>query len=519
MSDSVFYRKYRPKSFSDIIGQNTAKQILVNSISSNSFSHAYLFTGPRGTGKTSTARIFAKAVNCVNFKTSNDVCNECENCNIYNQNQAVDIIEMDAASNRGIDDIRNLKESVQFMPSIFKKKVYIVDEAHMLSREAFNALLKTLEEPPEHVVFVLATTDAAKLPLTVLSRLLRIDFNLANKDSLTEKLKKILKSEEISFEDSAIEVVVKYAKGSFRDAESILTKLAQENSKITFDLVSSILGVVDETLVESFIQQFESQGKINSEILEQIENTKSPKLFFERLLEKFIAEGGNILIINKILRILFNLDKLDNNSLIIRAFLCELTNRSADNVIRKEEKAPGLVKEIPVLAQDGVNLDKVEIKAKILNDNVQVNRRIANAQVVVLDNIMFPDERTNTIISTSEKYLSSNKIIIITKFKFNLNHLIKPEIKSMVIEQLNQNGFTINQIDVFTEADKHNLKINLVNDSSAKQEYSSKVIISESAKAKEEERSQESAEKISDKLKAQSSTNNDNSDIIEGLLI
>ena len=176
MSYQALYRVYRPQTFSELIGQDAISQTLLNALRQNRLAHAYLFCGPRGTGKTSTSKILAKAVNCLDPQDG-EPCNACENCRAINEDRFLDVIEIDAASNRGIDEIRGIREQVRFTPSMGKRKVYIIDEVHMLTTEAFNALLKTLEEPPEHVLFVLATTDPQKVPKTVLSRTQRFDFH------------------------------------------------------------------------------------------------------------------------------------------------------------------------------------------------------------------------------------------------------------------------------------------------------------------------------------------------------
>jgi len=196
MAYQTLYRKYRPKTFELVYGQDTIVRTLKNVIKNKKLSHAYLFTGPRGTGKTSSAKLFAKAINCLNNKNG-DACNECENCKSFNENSNPDIIEMDAASNNGVDEIREIKNKVNLVPSVSKYKVYIIDEVHMLSIGAFNALLKTLEEPPEYIIFILATTDPQKLPATIISRCQRFDFTSISHDKMKECLENIVKEEKI----------------------------------------------------------------------------------------------------------------------------------------------------------------------------------------------------------------------------------------------------------------------------------------------------------------------------------
>jgi len=208
----VLYRKYRPQSFSEIKGQEQVIPLLIESIIKDKISHAYLFSGPRGCGKTTVARLMAKAVNCLNFKDQKDVCtvvkgNECTYCKSIDSGNNMDITEMDAASNRGIEEIRSLKDTVNFMPSFLKRKVYIIDEAHMLTKEAFNALLKTLEEPPEHVIFILATTESNKLPITILSRVTRFDFKFGEQNEIIEKLNYIVQQEDIHIDTEGLEMI------------------------------------------------------------------------------------------------------------------------------------------------------------------------------------------------------------------------------------------------------------------------------------------------------------------------
>lgn len=236
----VFYRKYRPQTLEELIGQDGVKKILLDSFSNNKLSHAYLFVGPRGTGKTSTARILAKMMNCLE---KNPPCNKCETCLSITDGSNLDLIEIDAASNRGIDDVRSLRENIRLSPSGQGKKVYIVDEVHMLTTEAFNALLKTLEEPPEHAIFILATTEVNKIPATILSRVTRVDFKLASTDDLVKTMEMICKGEGVEVEDGALLLLAKKADGSFRDGVKLLDQLAS-SGKITVQSVSDGLAIV-----------------------------------------------------------------------------------------------------------------------------------------------------------------------------------------------------------------------------------------------------------------------------------
>jgi len=248
-----FYRKWRPQDFDEIVGQKYNVQTLKNMLAGDRLSHSYMFSGPRGTGKTSTARILAKAVNCAEGMTPSP-CNKCDNCKTISNGNNVDVIEIDAASNRGINEIRELREKVKYLPNNLRKKIYIIDEVHMLTTEAFNALLKVLEEPPEHVIFIMATTEPNKVIPTIMSRCQRFDFHPVPIDLIRKRLKEIAKEEKISITDSALGLVARYADGSLRDADGILEQLAAySEGKIGPEEVVTLLGVVDLEVLFEFI--------------------------------------------------------------------------------------------------------------------------------------------------------------------------------------------------------------------------------------------------------------------------
>ncbi len=248
MAFQVTARKWRPQKFSDVVGQEHITSTLKNAIKENRVAHAYLFTGPRGVGKTTTARILAKALNCENLKDS-EPCNECEMCKSISSTQSMDIIEIDGASNRGIDEIRTLRESVKYAPTRGKYKIYIIDEVHMLTKESFNAFLKTLEEPPAHTVFIFATTDAHKVPLTIISRCQRYDFRRIQLETIKNTLAKIAKEEKIVIDDKTLTIISKKADGALRDAESYFDQvIAYCNGKIDAEIVSQMLNLIDEEI-------------------------------------------------------------------------------------------------------------------------------------------------------------------------------------------------------------------------------------------------------------------------------
>lgn len=243
--NKTLYRKYKPNNFSNIIGQFYIKKILLNSLVNNMISHAYIFSGPRGVGKTSIARIFAKSINCTN-KINGDACCVCNNCKLFSSSDCMDIIELDAASNNGINEIRNLIDSTKFIPNIFSKKIYIIDEAHMLTNSSWNALLKTLEDPPKNVVFIFATTEVNKIPLTIISRCQRFDFEKISNDVLKQFVHNIITLENIKISSDAIDEIISISDGSVRDCLSILNQTqSYSNNEITANDIREIFGLLD----------------------------------------------------------------------------------------------------------------------------------------------------------------------------------------------------------------------------------------------------------------------------------
>lgn len=244
ISYRALYRKWRPKTFSEVVGQTHIINTLRNEVAHNLFSHAYLFCGTRGTGKTTTAKIFAKAVNCLNLKDTGDPCNECSACEGIMSGRIVDVVEIDAASNNGVDNIREIKEEINYPPSLVRFRVYIIDEVHMLSSGAFNALLKTLEEPPAHVIFILATTEAHKVPVTILSRCQRFDFGRIASKLITEALAEICRAEGVSVSQEALSFIAENSDGSMRDALSKLDMCISSGSSMDLESVCRVLGHV-----------------------------------------------------------------------------------------------------------------------------------------------------------------------------------------------------------------------------------------------------------------------------------
>ena len=286
MAYQTLYRKYRPKTFELVYGQDVIVKTIKNVIKNDKLSHAYLFTGPRGTGKTSSAKLFAKAINCLNNKDG-DACNECENCKSFNNNSNPDIIEIDAASNNGVDEIREIKNKVSLVPSMSKYKVYIIDEVHMLSIGAFNALLKTLEEPPEYIIFILATTEPQKIPATIISRCQRFDFKSISHDKMKQCLENIISKENITIDDGAIEEIINNSKGGMRDAIGLLDQASAFcNNNITANDIEELSGNISIKQIRTFLSNI--MQKEYNVIFDSISNYSSNGKDFALICEKII---------------------------------------------------------------------------------------------------------------------------------------------------------------------------------------------------------------------------------------
>ena len=283
MSYKVLYRKYRPDSFAEIIGQKVIVETLKNSIINGNFSHAYMFTGPRGTGKTSTAKVLAKAINCEN-NIDGEPCGKCNSCT--NIKTSPDIIEIDAASNNGVDEIRELRTNVTLAPTSSKYKVYIIDEVHMLTTGAFNALLKTLEEPPEHAIFILATTEVYKVPITILSRCQRFDFKKIKINEMRDYLKNVCKKEKISVTDDALDEIYSLSDGCLRDALGILDQTSKTETKITLNTILENYNIVSNKSILKMIE-YAANNDIK-ELIELINNFESTGMNAQKLIKKMI---------------------------------------------------------------------------------------------------------------------------------------------------------------------------------------------------------------------------------------
>lgn len=395
MEYKVLYRKYRPKNFDEVVGQENTIRILKKSIEDNKLAHAYIFSGIRGTGKTSVAKIFSKAINCLS--EDNKPCGKCINC--LNFDSSPDIIEIDAASNNGVDEIREIISNSRLMPTNSKYKVYIVDEVHMLSIGAFNALLKTLEEPLEHVVFILATTDIQKVPITILSRCQRFDFQNINQEQMVNHLKNICQKENIKITDDALKEISFLSDGALRDALSILEQFSKEETKITTELLEKNIGIISNQQIDTLIELVKNKNIY--EIVEYIDKIKSKnydiKIFLKKIIKNLYSS-----ILNKQM---FDMKLLDYLEVINKNYF-EIDN-SFDSYLSFLTYTLDYLSDAPKeIKSSTVNIEKdnhIDIKNKIQNkpiDNIKKNTTIPKKEFI----------RENMSISTGNKYINLNDI-------------------------------------------------------------------------------------------------------------
>lgn len=287
MSELVLYRKYRPQTFLDVVGQEHITTLLKNSVKMERMAHAYLFSGPRGTGKTTVARVLAKAANCEKPRDG-EPCNVCSVCKEFSSGFAMDLVEIDAASSRGIDEIRELREAVRLSPSHARFKMYIIDEVHMLTREAFSALLKTLEEPPAHAVFILATTELEKVPETIVSRTQHYEFKKVRTAEIVDTLAKIAKKENIRANRRALQLLALFADGGLRDAESMLGQvLAGSNGEVSEEYVRLVLGAPTEEMVVGFVSALQKKdaAQAMNTVQKIVEEGIDPQLYLKMVIQ------------------------------------------------------------------------------------------------------------------------------------------------------------------------------------------------------------------------------------------
>lgn len=399
------YRKYRPTTFNEVVGQEIVVKILQNSILNNKISHAYLFSGPRGTGKTSIAKIFSKAINCLN--NSGDVCNNCDVCN-KKFDELIDIVEIDAASNNGVDEIREIRNNSKLLPSVLKYKVYIVDEVHMLSTSAFNALLKTLEEPPKHVIFILATTEINKIPSTVLSRCQKFDFKKISECDIEKRLKYILDVENKKLNDNIIKLIAKLGEGGLRDSINLLDQALSLNKEdIVEDDIYNLIGDVNSKDIFSLFDSI-----VHSDIKNVINNINS---YYERginitnIVNKLESIVKDLLIFNSTDNYfdkeyeskLLNYSKIDLSSLI--DFSNELFELGYN--LRKGNNHRNLVEIYFLRIALLFNNNKVEIKNELSEKITEVEKNEKKSEV----------ENDNNISDDEKKLLINNALALANK--------------------------------------------------------------------------------------------------------
>ncbi len=371
MSHQALYRKYRSKTFDELIGQQHVVNTLKNQILSNNIAHAYLFCGIRGTGKTSTAKILARAVNCTD-NTDGNPCNQCEACKSILDETNMDVIEMDAASNNGVEDIRELRDKVRFMPVKSKYKVYIIDEVHMLSKGAFNALLKTLEEPPAHLIFILATTEPQKIPATILSRCQRFDLRRITIDDIVKNMRNICDEMSVEADDKALKLIAANADGAMRDALSILDRCMTFNSdRIKYEDVNELLGIVSfDTIIEVCGHIINKNIKNSMILINDILNQGKDLQFF---IEEIITYFRNLLILK--------------------------TTGLTENLLRvSEDNAENLKKHVDLL-----NIDEIVSVIGRLSDTLLECKRAINPRVLFEARIISLMESTQIDVSAFEK--------------------------------------------------------------------------------------------------------------------
>ena len=414
MDYKVLYRKYRPDNFSNIIGQDYMISILKNAIKNDKISHAYIFSGPRGTGKTSTAKVFAKAINCLN-PSSDGPCNECESCKHFKEN--ADIIEIDAASNNGVDEIREIINNIKLAPAYSKYKVYIIDEVHMLSTSAFNALLLTLEEPPKHVVFILATTNIEAVPITILSRCQRFDFHKISIYDIMNRLKYVVKNENISIDDDALEEIAYISDGGMRDALSILDQLSSTTEKITINDVIEHFGSVSKKqindlyhlILQNNVDNFDTMMKKFKELAIDY------KVLIKKMLEKIEEEAINAkkditysgLTYDQLKEMAFELADISNyvNMTIDPYLLIEITLLKYFNVNREQK-----------ITQNNnlhdLNEKKEQPPEAVASENKENNSTIISREIILTNSInteLIKIRVNNCFVNAKKEYLQTIK--------------------------------------------------------------------------------------------------------------
>ncbi len=431
----VLYRKYRSRAFGEVQGQEAIISVLTNSLANGKFAHAYLFAGPRGTGKTTVARLVAKAVNCEQFAAKGDVCNECASCLAVEAGNHIDVVEIDAASNRGIEEIRQIRDTINFLPNSGKCKVYIIDEAHMLTREAFNALLKTLEEPPAHVVFIMATTEPHKVPVTILSRVQRFDFKLATPEQLAAKLASILEQEGQQADPEVIDMIFKYSEGSYRDAESLLGKILsnhKDKQPITITEASAMLGIPSTVLVQELIRLLVTGN--SDEGLAKIAEIVTNGSDLNHLVKSMTAELRNqvveivkaskpydreLLVLHTLMGLQSELKTVDDARLLLEVAMLKLGKAEP---VKAAKPLPENIKQPEPQPKRTLDLPKSEAAPKSEDGGVQWQR--------LLGEVRKADFRLWTILKSCSAVLNGDQLVLLTSYKSSATVLQEPEVVS-----------------------------------------------------------------------------------------